>query len=112
MKRKAPKTSVRKNEGEILFEECLRLAGIVDFEFEKEFPGSPQKPDYSFTHEGSVLLFDVKDFVPQAGDFGVCGPFDPYVDIRKKIEEGRRKFKNLKTYPCALDEEIRVPISI
>jgi hypothetical protein len=91
-----------RTQGELLFEEYMRSVGITNFQFEPEIPGCPQRPDYKLTHEGSVLLLDVKDFLPVADDFGVSGFYDPYVDIRNKIEEGRRKFKNLKDYPCAL----------
>jgi hypothetical protein len=92
----------KRTQGELLFEEYLRSVGITEFDFEPDIPGCPQKPDYRLVHEGSTLLLDVKDFVPEAEDFGVCGAYDPYVDIRGKIAKGRQKFKNLKDYPCAL----------
>jgi len=91
-----------RTQGELLFEEYLRSVGITEFEFEADIPDCAQKPDYKLLHEGSILLLDVKDFVPEAEDFGLCGPYDPCVHIRNKIEEGRRKFRNLKDYPCAL----------
>jgi hypothetical protein len=92
-----------KTPGEILFEEYLRLAGITDFVFERRLPESSKTPDYSFTHNGSLVLLDVKDFRWKPEDFKTGFRFyDPYGRIREKINEGSRKFKDLKAYPCAL----------
>ena len=97
------KAQLNKTAGELVFEEYLESARI-SFQFEQLFPGSSRPPDYSLEHEGNWLLFDVKDFRGQAKDFRATGfsSYDPYAPIRIKIEKGKAKFKNLKTYPCAL----------
>ena len=93
----------RRTQGEIHFESYLLSAGIQDFDKERTFPGSTRTPDFSFTHEGVTLLLDVKDFVPDEEDSQpFCGFYDAYVDIRKKIDKGKEKFKDLKNFPCAL----------
>ena len=93
-----------KTRGDVLFEEYLQSAGITDFEFERTFRESVKKPDYSFVHDGRQLLLDVKDFRGEPNDFEDTsfGPYDPYGPIREKINEGSRKFKEFKSYPCAL----------
>src|SRR6266446_636216 len=96
--------ATEKTPGEVQFEEYLRLAGITEFEFERYLPESSRRPDYSFTHNGNLVLLDVKDFRGEPQDFETrgLGWYDPYKAIREKINDGSRKFKNLKAYPCAL----------
>ena len=93
----------KKTPGEILFEEYLHSISITKFDFEADFAGIPQRPDYSFLHEGATVLLDVKDFWGKPDDFRPGFRFyDPYAPIRLKINEGLRKFKKLKEYSCAL----------
>jgi hypothetical protein len=96
-------TTSSKTPGELLFEEYLERVGITDFEFERDFPESLKKPDYAIVHHGQLLL-DLKDFRGEPKDFEESGfgPYDPYGPIREKINEGLRKFKDFKSYPCAL----------
>jgi hypothetical protein len=93
----------KKTPGELLFEEYLRSNGINEFDFEKLQPGSNRPPDYHFQHNGFPVLLDVKDFRGKPKDFTMgSGAYDPYRPIREKIEQGRRKFSDLKPYACGL----------
>jgi hypothetical protein len=85
--------------GELLFQDYLD-AMEYPYEFEKEFPGRRKRPDYTVTKSG-IFLFDVKDFAEKLPLHGF-GSFDPYPQIREKIEEGREKFKEYKDFPCSL----------
>jgi hypothetical protein len=92
-----------KNKSEILFEGYLRANGHLDFDFEKEIPGSPQRPDYTLHLDGAEILFEVKEFQAEPGDFTAgFGAFDPYPPLREKIDAARKKFKRLKAYCCCL----------
>ncbi|MGB2633509.1 MAG: hypothetical protein WAM58_06200 [Candidatus Acidiferrum sp.] len=85
--------------GELLFQDYLDVMQYP-YEFEKEFPGKSKRPDYAVSRNG-VFLFDVKDFdenLPLYG--GSC--YDPHPRIREKIDEGRKKFKQFKEFPCSL----------
>jgi hypothetical protein len=84
--------------GELLFQNYLD-AMRYPYEFEKQFPGKKKRPDYTVNRNGE-FLFDVKDFEPYM-PLGFGG-YDPYPRIREKIEEGRKKFKEFKGYPCSL----------
>jgi hypothetical protein len=84
--------------GELLFQQYLD-AMKYPYEFEKEFSGKSQRPDYTVTKDG-VFLFDVKDFDPYmpAG----FSQYDPYPRIREKIDQGRKKFKQFKEFSCSI----------
>jgi len=69
------------------------------FEYEREYPGKSKRPDYTVTKDG-VFLFDVKDFDPNMPRGFM--QFDPYIHIRKRIEAGRKKFKEYKEFPCCV----------
>jgi hypothetical protein len=84
--------------GELLFEQYL-LAMQYPYEFEKEYPGRSKRPDYTVTRSG-VFLFDVKDFDPYMPLSG--GAYDPYPQIREKINQGYDKFKEFKDFPCSI----------
>lgn len=45
-----------KTESEQLFEQYLHAAGLSEFAFEKELPGSSRRPDYALTWQGQDLL--------------------------------------------------------
>jgi hypothetical protein len=92
--------SVR-TKGELLFQGYLRACGL-DYLFEPLLPGSSRRPDYAVPYRDSYVLFDVKDFVAKDSDFGRVGFYDAYAPIREKINAGRKKFKHLKGYTCAL----------
>jgi hypothetical protein len=84
--------------GERLFEDYLNEMQYP-YEFEKEYEGHKQRPDYTVTKDG-VFLFDVKDFDPYM-PLGVSA-HDPYPRIREKIDSGRKKFKGFKDLPCCI----------
>jgi len=49
------------------------------------------------------VILEVKEFQPTSADFHLGGgSYDPYGAIRDKIQEGRRKFREYKQYPCGL----------
>lgn len=94
-----------KNKSELLFEQYLSMSGLPDFDREKAFPGSPQRPDYAVKLADEMeILFEVKEFRPSADDFlpGGGGAFDPYGPIREKIDQAREKFRALKDHCCCL----------
>ena len=83
------------------FEEYLRLRGIP-FEHEPSIAGSSRAPDY-LLRDREAFLVEVKEFVGKSEDAkSGFGAFDAYAPIRKKIEAARKKFQNLKNYPCGL----------
>lgn len=87
---------------EIAFEEYLSKQGIVA-RYEELPNGITQPADYSFKMAGKTLRIDVKEWAPQE-QFPDIGCLDPYMPVRKKIEEGRKKFKQYKgrDEPCVL----------
>jgi hypothetical protein len=89
-----------RTEGECLFEQYLNEMRYV-YQFEKEYEGRKKRPDYTVTRNGRTFLFDAKDFgpiMPQPG----FGQFDPYFRIRQRIDDGRKKFKEFKEFPCSV----------
>lgn len=84
--------------GELLFQSYLERMQYR-YEFEKDFPGTSKRPDFSVFMDREYL-FDVKDFDPCTPLGG--GAYDPYTRIREKILAGRKKFKSFKEYPCSL----------
>lgn len=100
-----------KTTSEQLFEQYLNGLGLTDWTFEKEYPGKSRRPDYTVTIEREYL-FELKEFeVTEQQSSVIC--YNPYDDIRRKIEEGRRKFKEFKEWPCGLvlygDRDLTIP---
>jgi len=92
-----------KTESERLFEMYLQASGYVEFEFEPKISDGTARPDFLVTTADGVVLFEVKQFQPTSEDFQLGGGFyDPYGPIRDKIQEGRKKFREFKQFPCAL----------
>jgi hypothetical protein len=89
-----------RTEGEMLFETYLKSQKIIQFEFEKNFPGKSKHPDYCVTLDGKQYLFEVKDFSQR--NLPSSGQFAPEPEIRKRIDEARAKFREFKEYACAL----------
>jgi hypothetical protein len=87
---------------ELAFEDYLSKQGII-FRYEELPNGITQPVDYSFEIAGKTLRIDVKEWEPKKQLPGV-GTLDPYMPVRKKIEEGRKKFKQYKgrDEPCVL----------
>jgi hypothetical protein len=84
--------------GEARFEAYLRGMDYP-FEFEKEYAGKRKRPDYTVTNNG-VSLFDVKDADPKLPT-GFT-QFDPHLGIIRRIDAGRKKFKEFKEFPCCI----------
>jgi len=92
-----------KTESERLFEMYLQASGYLEFEFEPRISDSAARPDFLVTTADGAILFELKQFQPIPEDFRLGGgSYDPYGPIRDKIQEGRKKFRELKQYPCAL----------
>lgn len=87
---------------ELAFEDYLSKQEIL-FRYEELPNGITQPVDYSFEIAGKTLRFDVKEWAPKKQIPGV-GSLDPYMPVRKKVEEGRKKFKQYKgrDEPCVL----------
>ncbi len=98
------KRQPQRNESELLFEQYLAMSGLFEFQFEKEFPGKAQRPDYLVELvDGTKIIFEVKEFRATAGDFRPGGgAYDPYITIREKIQQGREQFKAFKESCCCL----------
>jgi hypothetical protein len=96
---------VKHTVSERAFEEYLSKRGIVA-RYEELPSGITQPADYSFELAGQTLRFDVKEWKPpeQLEPHFSVGSLDPYRPVRKKIEEGRKKFKQYKgrDEPCVL----------
>jgi hypothetical protein len=89
-----------RTEGERLFEQYLDEMQYA-YEFEKEFEGKKKRPDYAVTKGGGTFLFDAKDFDPMTPKLGFS-QFDPYSRLRQRIDDGRKKFKEFKEFPCCI----------
>lgn len=89
---------------ELLFESYLIHNGLGDrFEFEPNIEGRQKKPDYLVSSQEDSLFFEVKQIEPRRGDAIITsGHTDPYGPIRKKINEGAKKFKEYKDCKCSL----------
>lgn len=85
--------------GERLFESYLLMQGITTYEYEKSYPGKSKSPDFSVMLDRKYI-FEVKDFEPR--DLLSSGAFNPYTQIRKKIDYAAKQFKEYKEYPCCL----------
>jgi hypothetical protein len=92
-----------KTESERLFEILLGARRLINFKYEPSIPGVPARPDYVLTLGNGQVLFEVKEFQPAAEDFRPgAGSYDPYGPIRSKIQDGAKKFKDLKSEKCAI----------
>jgi len=87
------------------FKEYLYERGILA-RYEELPSGITQPVDYSFELAGQTIRFDVKEWKPPESiePHLRVGSLDPYRPVRKKIEEGRKKFKQYKGRhkPCVL----------
>jgi hypothetical protein len=105
VKRVAERKPPTQNRSELLFKQYLAISGLSDFEFEKEFPGRSQRPDFAAKlADGREVLFEVKEFRTTMDDFfpGGGGAYDPYAFIREKIDQGREQFRDFKDHCCCL----------
>jgi len=96
-----------RTESERLFETYLQSSGYLEFEFEPQISNASARPDFvlktNFSEGPALVLFEVKEFQPTPADFRLGGgSYDPYGAIRDKIQEARKKFRDLKDFPCVL----------
>jgi hypothetical protein len=92
-----------RTESERLFEILLGARGLINFRYEPSIPSVPERPDYILTLGNDQVLFEVKEFQPAPEDFRPgAGSYDPYGPIRSKIQDGAKKFKDLKSEKCAI----------
>lgn len=91
----------QKTPGELALEEYLNERGIP-FQHEPPLSFTNNLVDYVLDHPmcGKIYL-EVKDIncPPPLGSFS---QFDPYLPIRRHIEEGQRKFRDFAQEVCAL----------
>ena len=90
-----------KTYGELLFEKYLNLQDIK-FVYEPPLPNTSRLVDYVVEHPThGQILFEVKDIhnPPPKGSFS---QFDPYPPIRRHIDEGSKKFRDLPDALSAL----------
>jgi len=83
------------------FEEYLNSHDYLNWTHEEPVPGKPTKPDYCLPFDGKSVHFDVKEFEPLPHTLGFT-VFDPYPQIREKINKAARQFKHYKEHPCAV----------
>ena len=104
VKRPDPIHTTVRTDSELLFEEYLRSHALGYFEFEPEVAGTARRPDYRLVVQGEPILFDVKEFRSDPALFlnSAGGAYDPYCRIREKIDAARKKFKDLREFPCCL----------
>lgn len=93
-----------RNISEVLFEKYLGITGRSAFDYEAPVAGSTKRPDYALKLDGQLARFEVKQFDPTPDDFQIgVGTFDPYPDLREKINAASKQFKGLKgTAACCL----------
>jgi hypothetical protein len=80
--------------GERAFEVYLVENGFTTFEFERAHAGKRKRPDYSLDLDREYL-FDVKDMTKDEN-------LDFYKWIREQINQGSRKFREYKGWPCCV----------
>jgi hypothetical protein len=88
-----------RTEGERQFERYLESMRY-SYEFEKPYPERAKTADYTIATATGDVLADAKDF-----DWYMPLGFmqvDVHSRIRKKIEAGRKKFREYKDFPCCV----------
>lgn len=87
--------------GESQFEKYLNSMEYA-YGFEKQFPRKTKKTDYTITKDAVIVLCDVKDFSPHRPAPRGIQQFEPYKRIRQRIDDGRKKFREFKEFPCCV----------
>ena len=91
----------QKNESELLFEEYLRGQNLT-FEYEKPRDFSGNLIDYTVPFDNREFLFEVKEFEPLDYPVGTVFAFDPYKEIRAKIHEAQKQFRDYGDFACSI----------
>jgi hypothetical protein len=98
------KKRCEKNESEALFEEYLASNNYMGWDYEPQIHGQTKRPDYRLNWQGREYLFEVKELREKEPrpEPSKATWINPYKALRGKINEARKKFKNLKDYCCSL----------
>jgi excisionase family DNA binding protein len=93
----------KQNVSELLFEDYLDEYKLGVPDREPTIPGKSRRIDYRLAFEGQALWFEVKEFAEDAKVLdGFHGAYDPYVGIRKKIDQASKKFREYHAESCSL----------
>lgn len=93
----------KQNVSELLFEDYLDEYKLGVPDREPTVPGKSRKIDYRLPFKDSTLWFEVKEFAEDSSIVnGRGGAYDPYVGIRKKIDEAAKKFREYHGESCSL----------
>jgi hypothetical protein len=92
---------------EQIFERYLELNGYPQPEFEPALTQTTRRPDYRIPLGSMKLLLEVKEFNLSKEDTDRFsrpggGAYDPYVRIRQKIDDARKKFSGITDQVCCL----------
>ena len=85
----------KQNVSEVLFEDYITEQKLGVADHEPIVPGKNRRVDYRLHFKDQILWFEVKEFAedPSCIGEGKGGWFDPYIGIRKKIDEASKKFR-------------------
>jgi excisionase family DNA binding protein len=89
----------RQNVSELFFEAYLADHNLGQPDHEPPYPGTTMRVDYRLPYHGQTLWFEVKEFEEKAGSDGA---FDPYKEIRQKINKAVAKFRDYDGECCSL----------
>jgi excisionase family DNA binding protein len=94
----------KQNVSDLLFEDYLAEYKLGVPDREPGIAGKSRKIDYRLAFENQTLWFEVKEFAENASLLGETGggAYDPYVGIRKKIDEASKKFREYHGESCSL----------
>jgi excisionase family DNA binding protein len=93
----------KQNVSELLFEDYLAEYKLSLPDREPSIPGKSRRIDYRLSFENQTLWFEVKEFAEDASLLdGGGGAYDPYVGIRRKIDEASKKFREYHEESCSL----------
>lgn len=88
---------------ERLFEQYLMTNGLYHAAYETCCDSAMHRPDFTLTHNGRTILFEVKQFQATPDDFTPgFAYYDPYRPIREKINAARKQFHEYKELCCCL----------
>ncbi len=94
----------KQNVSEVLFEDYMAEQKLGVPDHEPIVPGKNRRVDYRLHFKDQILWFEVKEFAEDPTCFGEGkgGSYDPYIGIRKKIDEASKKFREYAGESCSL----------
>jgi excisionase family DNA binding protein len=94
----------KQNVSEVLFEDYMAEQKLGVPDHEPILPGKNRRVDYRLRFNDQTLWFEVKEFAEDPSCFGEGrgGAYDPYIGIRKKIDEASKKFREYPGESCSL----------